>query len=299
MQSRWLSLVAGSLLIALLPLLPGLAADSAATRVRESKEKVAPLVTLRAEPFRLEDVRLLDGLFKHAMELDRKYLLSLEADRLLHVFRLRAGVPSTAKPYGGWMAPDHVSRGLVFDPKCRKEYCSPEDSFWCCTGTGVENHAKYGDSIYFRQGATGLYVNLFIASELSWQAKGLTLRQETKYPQEGRTRLSFTCAKPVELTLHIRHPYWAVSGFRIHINGVEQPLQNEPGSYATAAREWSSGDTVEVAMPFTLRTEAFRDNPRRVAFLRGPLVLCAGTKGPVAVLLALPSQPKKGGSLIV
>jgi hypothetical protein len=52
-------------------------------------------------------------------------------------------------------------------------------------------------------------------------------------------------------------------------------------------------------MPFTLRTEAFRDNPRRVAFLRGPLVLCAGTKGPVAVLLALPSQPKKGGSLIV
>ena len=74
---------------------------------------------------------------------------------------------------------------LGFDRKCRKEYCSPEDSFWCCTGTGIENHAKYGDSIYFRQGEKGLYVNLFIASELSWQTKGLTLRQETKYPEEG------------------------------------------------------------------------------------------------------------------
>ena len=80
---------------------------------------------------------------------------------------------------------------LSFDRECRKEYCTPEDSFWCCTGTGIENHAKYGDSIYFRQGETGLYVNLFIASELSWQTKGLILRQETKYPDEGSTRLRF------------------------------------------------------------------------------------------------------------
>jgi DUF1680 family protein len=72
-----------------------------------------------------------------------------------------------------------------------KEYCTPEDSFWCCTGTGIENHAKYGDSIYFREGKSELFVNLFIASELHWRAAGLTLRQETSFPPEGRARLVF------------------------------------------------------------------------------------------------------------
>ena len=40
-------------------------------------------------------------------------------------------------------------------------------------------------------------------------------------------------------------------------------------------REWNSGDTVDVSMPFTLHTEGFRDNPRRFAFMHGPLVLAA------------------------
>ncbi len=67
------------------------------------------MVKLQAEPFPLEQVRLLDGPFRHAMELDRAYLLSLDPDRLLHSFRLNAGLPSTAKPYGGWMTPGRVS----------------------------------------------------------------------------------------------------------------------------------------------------------------------------------------------
>jgi DUF1680 family protein len=164
---------------------------------------------------------------------------------------------------------------LGSDTKCRKTYCTPEDSFWCCTGTGIENHAKYGDSIYFHQGQTALYVNLFIASELSWPATGLRLRQETKYPDEGATRLMLSCEKPMRLDLKIRHPYWVKSGFEIHVNGLKQADAGAPGSYTTLAREWRSGDTVEVLMPFTLRTEGFHDNPRRVAFFHGPLVLCA------------------------
>jgi hypothetical protein len=73
--------------------------------------RMAPAVRLKAEPFTLQDVRLLESPLRHAMELDRKYLLSLEPDRLLHVFRIPAGLPSAAKPYGGWMAPSHNSRG--------------------------------------------------------------------------------------------------------------------------------------------------------------------------------------------
>ncbi|SPE56990.1 conserved exported hypothetical protein [Verrucomicrobia bacterium] len=157
----------------------------------------------------------------------------------------------------------------------QKEYSTPEDSFWCCTGTGVENHAKYGDSIFFHQGQTALFANLFIASELRWPALGLVLRQETKFPEQGRTRFVFACEKPIRLRFQIRHPYWATSGFDIRVNGVKEADESVPGSYAVVVRNWNNGDTVEVNMPFSLRREGFRDNPHRVALMYGPLVLCA------------------------
>ncbi|MGQ9576746.1 MAG: beta-L-arabinofuranosidase domain-containing protein [Thermoguttaceae bacterium] len=156
-----------------------------------------------------------------------------------------------------------------------KQFSSPEDSFWCCVGTGVENHAKYGESIYFHDGHRGLYVNLFLPSELTWDDCGLTVRQETRYPESDRTRLVFTCREPVELTLHIRHPYWAVSGIAITLDGQKQAVQSRPGSYASLTRVWNNGQTVEVRLPMSLRTEGFRDNPRKLAILYGPLVLCA------------------------
>lgn len=522
------------------------------------KDRVAAAVTLAAEPFPLEDVRLLDGPFKQAMELDHRYLLSLEPDRLLHMFRLGAGLPSTARPYGGWMAPDQLNiefvghylsacalmyastgderlkakagevvRGLavcqnksgtgfvhakpdtfstrceaplgfwyavhkilagllevyvhcdnpqalevarklgdwakngadkfsdeqiqkmleiehgginealanlyaltgerryldlslrfnhraviqpasarqdrltglhantqipkfigtarqyelsgdaslrtastffwecvvrersyviggnsqseIFTPKehlsralgcntcetcntynvlkltrhlfcwepraeyadyyeralynhilasqdpasgmmcyylplgptpgCHKEYSTPENSFWCCTGTGIENHAKYGDSIYFHNASAALYVNLFIASELNWPDRGLRLRQETGFPEQGGTRLVFQCEKPVRLTLNLRHPAWAGKGFELKVNGRKASVESQPGSFASLDRNWASGDSVEVSLPLTLRTEGFRDDPGRVAFLKGPLVLCAATEG--------------------
>jgi DUF1680 family protein len=156
----------------------------------------------------------------------------------------------------------------------RRNYNTTNDSFWCCTGTGVENHAKYGDSIYFHTEAD-LYVNLFIASELNWKAKGVKLRQETKYPGEASTRLLFTCDKPVQLTLRIRRPFWATNGFDIRLNGNKFPVSASPGSFATLDRLWKSGDKVEIEMPFSVRIEAFKDNPDRFAFLDGPLVLAA------------------------
>ncbi len=157
----------------------------------------------------------------------------------------------------------------------RKEYNDPLNSFWCCTGTGVENHAKYGDSIYFHSGESTLYVNLFIASELDWRARGLKLRQETSYPKSGATRLVFDCVKPVKLGLRLRHPWWAANGFEVAVNGRLQKVPGGPGSWATLERTWRRGDTLTVKMPFGLRTEGFADNPNRFAFLNGPLVLGA------------------------
>jgi DUF1680 family protein len=168
-----------------------------------------------------------------------------------------------------------------------EHYSTPLNTFACCTGTGVENHAKYGDSIYYHD-ENNLYLNLFIASELNWKAKGLKLRQDTKYPDQGASKLVFTCDKPVELGLRVRHPWWATKGFEIRVNGEKQAVSSRPGSYAAVSRTWKSGDSVEITMPFSLYTEGFRDNPRRFAFLNGPLVLCAevDAKKPFPVVVA-------------
>ena len=155
---------------------------------------------------------------------------------------------------------------------------TPFSDFWCCTGTGVENHAKYGDSIYFNDGGKGLYVNLFIASELNWKAKGVKVRQETKYPETAGTKLVFECEKPTELTLSIRRPWWAGEGFAIDVGGVWDGPLGKPGSYVTFTRTFKSGDVVNVRMPMVLATEGFKDNPDKLALLYGPLVLCGWTE---------------------
>jgi hypothetical protein len=176
----------------------------------------------------------------------------------------------------------------------KKVYNGFDDAFWCCTGTGVENHAKYGDSIYFHDDDKTLYVNLFIASELTWKAKGLKLRQETRYPEEQMTRLVITCERPLDLALKLRHPSWADSGYAIKVNGKPLAHESKPGSYTEVSRSWKTGDTVEIALPFCLHTEGFHDNPNRLAFLHGPLVLC----GPIDAGRLVPTIVTEAGHLL-
>ena len=152
----------------------------------------------------------------------------------------------------------------------------PEDAFWCCTGTGMESHAKYGDSIYFHSDGD-LYVNLFMASELNWKGKGIKALQETRYPDEHATKLTITAEKPVAVAIHIRYPYWATGGITLLVNGKTQKITPRPGSFIKLDRTWKTGDTIEMAMPFSLRFEAFRDDGNKVAVMYGPLVMCAWT----------------------
>jgi hypothetical protein len=162
-------------------------------------------------------------------------------------------------------------------PGAFKTFSTPEESFWCCVGTGMENHAKYGDTIYFHSD-TALFINLFIASELSWKDKGLVVRQETRFPEEDAIRLIFTSQKPVRLALKIRHPSWAASGWELTLNGKSVAVRSDPGSYLTLERAWKSGDVVTVRFPMSLHVEAMPDDPTLVAFLYGPIVL-AGDLG--------------------
>jgi len=162
-------------------------------------------------------------------------------------------------------------------PGYLKLFCTPFDSFWCCTGTGIENHAKYGDSIYFRGRPGGtqqdsLYVNLFIASTLDWKEKGITLKQVTSFPETGKTRLEVNAASPQEFDLHIRHPGWA-STVSVKINGHAAASSHKPGSFVALQRRWKTGAVVEVDMPMALRMELLPGTTDTAAVVYGPIVL--------------------------
>lgn len=164
-------------------------------------------------------------------------------------------------------------------PGAFKTFSDPEKSFWCCVGTGIENHSKYGDSIYFHN-QDSLFVNLFIASELNWEDKGLIIRQETKFPDEETTKLIFRSEKPMRLVLKIRYPSWSDDKATIFVNGKKIQFDSKPGSYIPIDREWKTRDTLEARFPMSLRTESMPDDPNTIAFLYGPIVL-AGDLGPI------------------
>lgn len=161
-----------------------------------------------------------------------------------------------------------------------KTYSTPTDSFWCCVGSGMENHTKYNDSIYFHN-ANELYVNLFIPSRLTWDEKGLVVEQQTAYPHGNEVTWRFTAKQPVELNLKVRHPQWASGGLRFRLNGKPLRVSSIAGSYAEIKRTWKTGDILHVAIPMTVRAEAAPDDHTKQAFLYGPVVL-AGDLGRVA-----------------
>ncbi|MBV8831084.1 MAG: glycoside hydrolase family 127 protein, partial [Acidobacteriaceae bacterium] len=111
---------------------------------------------------------------------------------------------------------------LSLTPGAWKTFNTEDNSFWCCTGTGVEEYSKLTDSIYWRDNR-GIYINLFIPSELNWVEKGLQLRQETNFPQQPGTSLKFTAEKPIELAIRLRVPGWLASAPAPKLNG--KPLE--------------------------------------------------------------------------
>jgi uncharacterized protein len=162
-------------------------------------------------------------------------------------------------------------------PAHYRVYSQPEQCFWCCVGSGLENHGKYGRFIYAHQGED-LLVNLFLASELTWEEKGLILRQETAFPDEPRTRLEFRLREPRHFRVHLRHPEWVkASSLVVRINGRPAAVASTPSSYAVLEREWRDGDQVEVELPMRSRLEPLPDGSDYVAIVHGPIVLAAKT----------------------
>ena len=148
------------------------------------------------------------------------------------------------------------------------------DTCTCCSGTYIQNVADYHNLIYFRD-ADGLYVNLYVPSEVHWRVAGgdVRLTQDTQYPDADTTSLTIRTASPSSFALRFRVPAWTTR-VTARVNGAPVAMEATPGMWGTIRRTWQSGDSVELQIPLTLRMEPVdRQHPDRVAVVRGPVVL--------------------------
>ncbi|MFZ6719585.1 beta-L-arabinofuranosidase domain-containing protein [Undibacterium sp. Ji49W] len=169
--------------------------------------------------------------------------------------------------------------GLVYftpmRPNHYRVYSQVDQAMWCCVGSGIESHAKYGEFIYAHD-ADSLYVNLFIPSTLNWREKKVELIQSTDFPDKGRTRIVIN--KGQDFTLKIRYPAWVAAGkLELRVNRVPVKLTATPGSYIEIKRTWQKGDQIDIRLPMTTTLERMPDASNYYAILHGPIVLAART----------------------
>lgn len=171
--------------------------------------------------------------------------------------------------------------GLVYFTPMRaghyRVYSQPHTSFWCCVGSGLESHAKYGEMIYARDSG-GLYVNMFIPSKLYWKEKDVEVVQRTAFPDEEFTELTIDPCQKTEFSLNLRCPGWVrPGGAAVWVNGKRQAVAAAPGEYITVTRRWKKGDRVKLRLPMHLAAECLPDSSGYYSFLYGPVVLAART----------------------
>jgi uncharacterized protein len=177
-----------------------------------------------------------------------------------------------------------------------RAYGSAEESFWCCTGTGVEEFAKFTDTVYFHRGSD-IFVNQFISSALDWKDEGFGLEQVTNFPHEQGTLLKIKTSRPEMRTIHVRIPGWVNGDAQVRINGRLLEATADPGSYLAIRKSWESGDTIAVTLPMELHQEQLPGDVSISAPMYGPLVLAADlgagpADGPMKIIHGRPTEPK-------
>ena len=169
-------------------------------------------------------------------------------------------------------------------PRHYRNYSAPNEAMWCCVGTGMENHGKYGQFIYTHVG-DALYVNLFVSSELNWREKGLVLRQETAFPYGETSRITILKAPSPSgragggaFPLLVRYPGWVKPGqFSVKVNGKPVDIISGPSSYVAIDRQWKKGDVIEVTFPMHNSIKYLPNVPQYIALMHGPILLGAKT----------------------
>jgi len=146
--------------------------------------------------------------------------------------------------------------------------------FTCCNGTAIESSTKLQNSIYFKsKDGKALYVNLYIPSVLKWTERNITIEQTTSFPNEDHT--SLTIRGNGKFDINVRVPGWATKGFFVKINGTDQKLRADPGTYLKISRQWKDGDIIELKMPFQFHLDPVMDQQNIASLFYGPILLAA------------------------
>lgn len=183
--------------------------------------------------------------------------------------------------YNHILSSQHPDGGFVYftpiRPQHYRVYSQPQMGMWCCVGTGMENHGKYGELIYAHN-EKDLHVNFFIPSVLNWKEKGLQVQQQTAFPESEVTELKITISKPQQFAILFRYPSWVKDGvLKAYVNKKEVAVKRNAESYATVARVWKTGDVLSIKLPMEIKAEFLPDSTSWVSFVRGPIVLAAAT----------------------
>ncbi|WP_116127754.1 glycoside hydrolase family 127 protein [Lewinella sp. IMCC34183] len=185
--------------------------------------------------------------------------------------------------YNHILSSEHPDRGgFVYFTPMRPEhyrvYSAPQTSMWCCVGSGLENHTKYGEMIYAHYGSDTLLVNLYIPSTLDWRERGVQVAQTNTFPDEARTELRIDGEEPARFTLLLRRPDWLTDGLPdLLVNGEAVQADTSHAGYLSLTRTWSPGDRVVLSLPMRTRLEGLPDGSAYYAVVHGPLVMAAKT----------------------
>lgn len=206
-------------------------------------------------------LKLTEGLFR--MKPDAKYSDFYERALFNHI------LSSQHPAHGGYVYFTPTR------PRHYRVYSAPDRQMWCCVGTGMENHNKYGQFIYTHH-SDSLFVNLFIASELDWKDNGIKIKQETQFPDEEQTVLTVSAPTPTRFKLLIRHPGWSPTGkMKVTIGSETFGLTSQPSSYIEIDRTWNGNEVVTVHLPMNFDIEKLNNVNSWYAIVKGPIVLGA------------------------
>ncbi|MGC4035095.1 MAG: glycoside hydrolase family 127 protein [Chitinophagaceae bacterium] len=161
-------------------------------------------------------------------------------------------------------------------PGSYKIYGVPLKSFWCCSGTGLEAPAKFGQMIYAHDTGS-LYVNLFISSQLSWPEKGLSMTQQTSIPDNDNTTLTLHLKQSEKFSLLIRKPDWLAGAIKVSVNGKTQSYTLSTPGFIAINRSWKDGDVIKAILPMKLEIKSLPYSDKYVSFSYGPVLLASKT----------------------
>jgi DUF1680 family protein len=185
--------------------------------------------------------------------------------------------------YNHILASEHPGKGgfvyfTPMRPNHYRVYSQVDQAMWCCVGSGIESHAKYGEFIYAHEG-DALFVNLFIPSTVNWREKNVKVTQANNFPDQASTRITVdSVGDHARFALKIRYPAWVAPGkLAVKVNGKPVKVDAQPGSYVSIDRAWKQGDRVDVSLPMSMRLEQMPDKSNYYAVLYGPVVLAAKT----------------------